>query len=114
MQHTGSEPAPLRDSAALESAITRPKNAAFYEQADLVRQCALLIAGVAQAQAFMDGNKRTALVSGDVFLRLNGFVLNAEQDELGQQIEALATRSGSLTEASDRFEHWLRERITKP
>jgi death-on-curing protein len=113
MQRTGFIPAPLRDRAALESAITRPKNAAYFEQADLVRQCALLIAGVAQAQAFMDGNKRTAPASGDVFLRLNGFVLDSEQEELAQQIEAPATRSGSLTEASDRFEQWLRERITK-
>jgi prophage maintenance system killer protein len=61
----------------------------------------------------MDGNKRTALASGDVFLRLNGLVLDSEQEELGHQIEALATRSGSLTEASDHFEQWLRERITK-
>ncbi len=53
----------LIDAAKLESAMMRPRMAAHYEGADIYRQAALLIAGVALAHAFVDGNKRTATLS---------------------------------------------------
>ncbi len=112
MERTGSSPAALRDEGLLESAVTRPHMAAFYEEADLVRQCALLMVGITQAQAFFDGNKRTAFAAGRVFLRLNGLAFQRDPLELAYQLEAVATREGSVREATDRFERWLRERMT--
>src|SRR5688572_28099943 len=53
---TGAPPAALRDPGLLASAISRPRAAAHYEGADLVRQAALLAVGISQAQAFVDGN----------------------------------------------------------
>ncbi len=38
----------LRDRAALEGALNRPKMAAFYQQGDIVEQAALLIEGIAR------------------------------------------------------------------
>ena len=38
----GRAPRPLRDEGLLESALTRPQMAAYYEGADIVRQAALL------------------------------------------------------------------------
>ncbi|MBI3980116.1 MAG: type II toxin-antitoxin system death-on-curing family toxin [Chloroflexi bacterium] len=111
MERTGFAPAPLRDEGLLESAILRPQMAAHYEEADLVRQCALLAVGIAQAQAFLDGNKRTAYAAADVFLRLNGWAFSGDPVELGEQLEAVATRTDSLDAATDRFEQWLRKQI---
>ncbi len=111
MEHTGQRPAPLRDEGALDSAVMRPRMAAFYEQGDLVRQCALLAAGIAQAQAFLDGNKRTAYAAADLFLRLNGRAFAGDPLELARQLEALATPESDPREATARFEAWLRDHI---
>ena len=108
MERTGSAPSPLRDRALLESAVMRPQMAAYYEDADLVRQCALLAVGISQAQAFVDGNKRAAFVAADVFLRANGYLFVGEPLEMARQLEAVASRAGSHEEATARFAEWLR------
>lgn len=113
MERTGRAPAPLRSEALLESAIMRPRTAAHYEGADLVRQCVLLVVGIAQAQAFLDGNKRTAFAAADVFLRLNGLAFSGDALDLAQQLERIAMRSGSLEEATADVEEWLRGRVAR-
>lgn len=111
MERTGYAPAPLRDEGLLDSAIQRPRMAAYYEDADLIRQAALLAVGIAQAQAFLDGNKRTAYGALDVFLRLNHTVFSGEPLALAKQLEAVAERSDGLDAATARFEAWLRDQI---
>lgn len=112
MERFGLAPAPLRDEGLLESAVMRPRMAAYYDDADLIRQAALLAVGISQAQAFLDGNKRTALAACDVFLRLNGIVFAGDSLELARQLEAVAIRSVNLEEVTSRFERWLRDEIT--
>jgi death on curing protein len=104
-------PAALRNEGALASALARPRMAAHYGGADLVRQGVLLAAGVAEAQAFVDGNKRAALAALDAFWRLNGLVFEPEPLEWARQIEALGARQASRDEATDAFERWVRERL---
>ncbi len=113
MHDTGEAPAPLRDEGALDSALMRPQMAAHYEDADLAAQAALLIAGVAMAHPFVDGNKRTALVCGDVFLQMNGSWLDADDIELAQQVLTVVTHDDSVSsdDATARFVQWLRERL---
>ena len=41
------------------------------------------------AHAFIDGNKRTALIACVTFLELNGFTLKNAHGLLGKEIEAL-------------------------
>lgn len=113
MERTGAAPTPLRDEGLLESAMMRPRMAAHYEEADLVRQAALLAVGISQAQAFLDGNKRTAFAACDVFLRLNGLVYSGDPVELAKQLEYIAERSGELEMVTTRFENWLRERVVE-
>lgn len=108
----GSPPAGLRTEGGLESAIMRPRMAATYEDADLLRQAALLAIGISQAQAFLDGNKRTAFAAMDVFLRINGLAYAGDPIELAQQLERVAERTGTLAEATDQFEVWLRGLVT--
>ncbi len=103
-------PAPLRDEGALESAVTRPRMAAYYEAADLIRQAALLSVGISQAQAFLDGNKRTAFAAIKIFLESNGQPLTVPPLDVARALERVAEAAdrGAATEA---FEQWLRTAI---
>jgi death-on-curing protein len=89
----------------------RPRTAAYYEGADLVRQATLLAIGISQNQLFADGNKRTAFASLVAFLRLNDHAYIGGAIELAQQLELVAGRSGSLGAATDDFEAWLRDLV---
>jgi death-on-curing protein len=111
MEKFGAGPAPLREEGLLESAIMRPRMAAYYDEVDIIRQAALLAVGVSQAQAFLDGNKRTAFAACDVFLRLNGIVIVGDPIESALQLEAVAERSDDLEAVTNRFEVWLRVHI---
>lgn len=79
----------LRDEGALAGALARPRMAAYYQGADLAEQAALLIAGIALAHAFVDGNKRTGLITGDVFLDRNGLLFEADPARIAGAIVAL-------------------------
>jgi len=80
----------LRDHAGLESALGRPRNYAHYQGADLALQAAALAHGVAESQAFIDDNKRLALVSMLTFLEINGYEINATDPELADWIIGLS------------------------
>ncbi|MGZ3583816.1 MAG: type II toxin-antitoxin system death-on-curing family toxin [Ktedonobacterales bacterium] len=122
LRRSGETPLPVRDEGGLESALMRPQMAAHYENADLITQAAVLIAGVALAHAFVDGskrtalafvdgNKRTALAVGTIFLALNGLQIVSEPGALGRQIEAIVNRAGRLDEATTQFSEWMRPRM---
>jgi death on curing protein len=111
MRGLGEAPRPLRDEGLLESALTRPQMAAYYEDADVVRQATLLGTGISQAQAFLDGNKRTAFQTLDAFLWVNGWEYAGDPLELARQFERFAERSNEPDEAIDEFEAWLRQYV---
>ena len=111
LRRLGNSPQPLRDEGALESAVMRPRMAAYYENADLIRQAALLAIGISQAQAFVDGNKRTAFATVDAFLIVNGCEFFAEPLELARRLETAADPSLTPSAAVDAFEAWLRENV---
>lgn len=104
-------PSLLRDENALESAVMRPRMAAHYDGADLVAQTATLMAGIALAHAFVDGNKRTAFAAGRVFMTLNGLTFTGDVLEMARQIEGIVVRSAPLPETLAAFTEWLRERV---
>ena len=66
----------------LRSALQRPIDMATYAEADLFEQAATLMFGIAKNHAFLDGNKRTALIVTDVFLQINGHWFTASNEEL--------------------------------
>lgn len=111
MVRTGVARSPLRAEGVLESAVMRPQMAAHYEGADLIRQAALLAVGIAQAQAFLDGNKRTAFAACDVFLRMNGCAFRGNPVDMAKRLQSLGERTDDLAAATVRFEGWLREHV---
>jgi death-on-curing protein len=86
--------AEIRDIGLLDSALARPANAARYTDADLAEQAATLIWGIAQNQAFLDGNKRLALVVTLTFLEVNGIRLEMTDDE---KFQLMIDISGGMT-----------------
>jgi death-on-curing protein len=63
----------LRDRGLLESALARPRNAFAYGEEDMVVLAVTLMAGIARAHAFEQGNKRTAFAAMRLFLRINSY-----------------------------------------
>lgn len=72
MRESEQSPAPLVREEALQSAVHHPRNLAWYSGAGLAEQVVEFLMHVAMAHAFVDGNKRTAVRSAEVFLELNG------------------------------------------
>ena len=72
----------IRDSELLSTSLARPKHLfAYSDSATLFDLAAVYVYGLAKNYAFIDGNKRIALVVIDVFLRLNGYELVASEAE---------------------------------
>lgn len=62
----------LRDRGGLEAAVGQPLNTFYYGVGDLFDIAAAYAFHIAEAQAFLDGNKRTAVAAAFSFLEVNG------------------------------------------
>lgn len=62
----------LRDRSLFEGAVAQAQNVYWYGAGDLYDLAAAYCFHISQAQAFVDGNKRTAVVAALTFLKLNG------------------------------------------
>ena len=65
----------IRDTGLLESALYRPQTG-YYN--DLIEMAAALFESLMNNHPFIDGNKRAAFFSTDIFLRLNGYKMKVE------------------------------------
>jgi death on curing protein len=68
----------LRDPGLLDSALARPQNAFAYGEEDMVALAVRLLAGIAHAHAFEQGNKRTSFIAMTEFLMVNRYKLEIE------------------------------------
>ena len=105
--HGGS--AGLRDRGLLESALERPKNQFHYgSDPDLASLAGAYGFGLANNHPFVDGNKRVAFQAMYLFLGLNGFRIEAPEEEVVSLILSLAAGELNETELAD----WVRRHIT--
>jgi death-on-curing protein len=72
----------LRDENAFESALHRAENKAAYGDPTVHELAAAYAYGLAGNHAFVDGNKRTAIVTAMLFLQLNGWIMTADDGQL--------------------------------
>lgn len=93
----------------IESALARPKHAAIYENADIVRQASTLVFGLIKNYPWTGGNKRTASFLMDEFLFRNDFELT--RDSKGLYEMSLAVESDRWK--VDEIERWLRPLVKK-
>jgi death-on-curing protein len=82
----------IRDRGAVESALHAPQADFFYRQADLFGIAAAYAFHIAEAQAFIDGNKRTAIAAALTFLELNEINAKADSDSLYDAMIAIAEK----------------------
>lgn len=73
MRHFGESHFGVDDRALIDSVLARPKQAATYENADIIRQAATLCFGLIKNHPQVVGNKRTATAIVREFLRLNRY-----------------------------------------
>jgi death-on-curing protein len=99
----------LRDVALLESALNRPLNKWSYESAQLPELTAAYGYGIARNHPFVDGNKRTALLTMYTFLGVNGIDFIVPEADAAAMILSLA--AGQVSEES--LARWIRDNWPK-
>jgi len=105
-EHGGGEG--LRDDGMLESALQPPLNKHAYGAPDIFDLAAAYAYGIARNHPFVDGNKRTALVTSRTFLLINGHQITATKEDRLRTFLALAP--GDLGE--DELAAWFRKHAT--
>jgi death on curing protein len=114
----GSEAVPsggCRDRGLLESAVNRPFQSAFGDDAypDLITKAAALFHSLVANHCFVDGNKRTAVLALQHFLVVNGAspVLTSEQMyDLARETASHSVRGVSAAETFNEIVAILTER----
>ena len=94
----------IRDGGLLESALGRPINLALYGEPDAAALAAAYGYGISRNHPFVDGNKRTGYVAAELFLRLNGYELLANDSDC--VITMLGVAAGDVDETA--FAAWMR------
>ncbi|HSG45789.1 MAG TPA: type II toxin-antitoxin system death-on-curing family toxin [Anaerolineales bacterium] len=100
----------IRDLGLLRSATARPQ--ATFDQTDLYPdiffKAAALFESLVNNHPFVDGNKRTGIVSAVLFLQINGYSFQTSQEEMVSF--TLSVAQG--TETIESISSWL-DRYTK-
>jgi death-on-curing protein len=97
----------LRDAGALESALARPLNRYHYGNTELASLAAAYGFGLSRSHAFVDGNKRTALLAIVTFLGLNGVDFDVPEPEA--VVMTLALAAGEVDE--DGLALWIADKL---
>ena len=102
----------VRDMRLLDSAVFRPMQSAFGEDAypDLFQKAAALLEGLAKNHPFFDGNKRTAFVATATFLGVNGYSLKCDRVEAADFVLQIA---GESRKELSLIADWLKEHSKK-
>lgn len=98
-------PAGVRDKGLLESALFRPQTGYY---SDLAEMAAALFESLIMNHAFVDGNKRVAFFTTDVFLRLNGWKFSVDPDKAHRFLIGLLERHECRV---DKLLPWIRQSI---
>ena len=97
----------IRDEGGLESAIARPRNIAEYGAIESPGVLgAALVWAIVKNHPFVDGNKRAAFAALQIFLKINGFVLDCSEVEETAMILGIA--GGQIAE--EQWTRWVEEK----
>lgn len=101
----------VRDLGLIESAISRPQ--ASFDGEDLYKsifdKAAALLQSLLKNHPFIDGNKRTALTSTGIFLKINGFKLINDHEE--EVKFAVKVDNSNLT--TEQISKWIKDHSEK-
>ena len=98
----------LLDLGRLEATLAVPRQTMFGEELypDIFSKAAILFYLLIKNHPFVDGNKRTAFLALMRFLNINGYSLNATNDELYQFTIDVA----SSVSTKEEVEMWIRDK----
>ncbi len=99
----------ILNQGALESSLAAPQQTMFGEELypDLASKAAILFFLLVKNHPFMDGNKRTAFACLLRFLNVNGYVLDATEDELYRFTIDVATSVLDKEQVTE----WIRKQL---
>ncbi len=101
-------PGKLRDFGLLESAVLRPQASLAGQDAypDIHSKAAVLMDSLIRNHPFVDGNKRTALISVTMFYGLNGWGLEGDQGDAVDLTLSIAQGQASMAGITAVLESW--------
>jgi len=99
----------IRDLGLVESALASAKNILFYTGGDWYDVAAGYAFHLAESQAFIDGNKRTAVVSALVFLAKNGVYATPAPWELYNAMIDVAEKKKNKADLAKIFRQFATE-----
>ena len=100
-EHGGSDG--TRDPGLVESALASAKNTFHYANGDLFDVAASYAFHLAESQAVIDGNKRTAIVAALVFLARNGVYVQPATWELYSAMIDVAEKKKNKADLAELF-----------
>lgn len=102
LEESGGEPGVL-SAGTIQAATERARWGPFPGSGDLWERGAFLLRGIAQEHPFVDGNKRTAIHTVDLFLTRNGWSLVPDEEELFAFVLDVARGRVAMEEIADRL-----------
>ena len=106
-EHGGREG--VRDFGLVDSALASAKNVFYYAGGDLFDVAAGYAFHLAESQAFIDGNKRTAVVAALVFLARNGVYVQPATWDLYSAMIDVAEKKKSKADLAEIFRNRAKE-----
>ncbi len=94
----------VRNLGLLDSALAAPRHHYAYGERDIFVLATAYAYGITRNHPSIDGNKRTAFLAAYTFLGINGWELEAPEDEVVRAVVGLSDRSVS----PQAFAEWLR------
>lgn len=106
---TPNEPIDVLNPNGLGSSQARPSQIRYYEQTDdMFYLAASIIESLIQNHPFANANKRTAMMSGYIFLLMNGYELTAPDHEVVAIAEGMARKEYDAEDLENWLCHWSR------
>ena len=99
----------VRDKGMLDSALNKPRQLFHYGDPSLFELAAAYALGLVKNHPFLDGNKRIGFMTAYVFLGINGYRLEAQEEEAAIMTRDLA--AGDTTENA--YAEWLKRSCAK-
>lgn len=93
----------IRDEGAILSALATAQSVYFYAQGDCYEIAATYAFHIAQAQGFLDGNKRTAVAAALTFLAVNGYGFWKDDGRLYELMISVAEKREGRKELAELF-----------
>ncbi len=93
----------VRDDGLLESALSRPLQLFAYGAPTVFELATAYASGIIRNHPFLDGNKRAGFMAAYIFLGINGYDVDAPEEEVLTNTLALAARQ--IDEAG--YARWL-------